>query len=190
MHPQGTENFSKERSKFQSLYDPSRENVGKIYRDLQLNNHDEPVIVGDMTNELMKDLVVDINEALASFCRYSLENKDGKPFYLMIHEKKDLQMKSALARRMIYFGYRPWPEDDTTVFWRDPKSDELRFCWSLPHHTEMDNMLANPDQFDVELINQIKFWKKVDLRAFGFYMDKELGWIPNPKWQDKRIEQL
>jgi hypothetical protein len=174
--------------KTKSLYDQSRDTVGKIYRDLHMNSSNDPIIVGDMSNEMMKDLVVDINEALDSFSRHSLENNDGKPFYLMIHEKKDLQMKSALARRMIYFGYRPWPEDDTTVFWCDQKSKELRFCWSLPHHTEMDNMLANPDQFDKDLIKQIKAWKAVDLTIFGFHYDKELKWIPNPSWKDKSIE--
>lgn len=173
--------------KNKSLYDQSRDTVGKIYRDLQIHGDHQPIIVGDMSNEMMKDLVTDINEAVQAFSKHSLEKNEGKAFYLMIHEKKDLQMKKALARRMIYFGYRPWPEDDTTVFWCDPKVKELRFCWSLPHSTEMDNMLMNPDQFDKALIEEIKAWKEVDLRPFGFYYDPKLKWIPNPKWKDKPV---
>lgn len=173
-----------------SLYDQSREAVGKIYRDLQINSSPDPIIIGDLSNEIMKDLVTDINEALVSFCQHSLKNKEGVPFFLMIHEKKDLQMKKALARRMIYFGYRPWPEDDTTVFWCDPKSKEVRFCWSLPHHTEMDNMLANPEQFDEQLIQDIIGWKKVSLRRFGFYFhSNDLQWVPNPRHKDKKMEE-
>lgn len=175
--------------KTKSLYDQSRDTVGKMYRDLQIKGDHDPIIIGDLSNEVMKDLVVDINEALASFSKHSLEKNEGKPFYLMIHEKKDLQMKKALARRMIYFGYRPWPEDDTTVFWKDPKKDELRFCWSLPHWSEMDNMLMNPDQFDKTFIWLIKAWKDYNMRPFGFMDHPELKWIPDPQWKDKDIEE-
>ena len=173
--------------KSKSLYDQTRDTVGKTYRDLQIQGSD-PIIVGDMSNEMMRDLVTDINDAIQSFSKHSLDQKEGKPFYLMIHEKKDLQMKRALLRRMIYFGYRPWPEDDTTVFWCNPKTKELRFCWSLPHHTEMDNMLMNAHQFDAKLIEQILAWKAVNLKPFGFVHDADLKWIPNPKWKDKKIE--
>ena len=169
--------------KHQSIYDPTRETVGKLYRDLQLNSDGTPVIVGDMANELAKDLVTDINDAITQY------DKKEKPYYLLIHEKKDLQMPSAIARRMIYFGYRPYPEDDTVVFWKDPKTQDLRFCWALPHWFEMDNMLANPEQFDKEMLAQIRAWKKVDLRPFGFYYHKKEKWLPNPKWKDKPILQ-
>lgn len=172
----------------QSQYDPSRPTVGKIYRDAQMEYDGIPILTGDMSNEVTKGLVEDINDALSSFSLHSLAKNNGDPFYLMIHEKKDLQMKSAIARRMLYFGYRPWPEDDTVVFWKNPKTNELRFCWALPHWSEMDNMIANPDQFDPELIEHVKAWKKYDLKPFGFYYHKELKWVPNPKWEDKKIQ--
>lgn len=170
-----------------SLYDPSRDTVGKIYRDAQINSDGSPIIVGDLTHELAKDLITDINEALQTYSKRSLEKHEGKPFYLMIHEKKDLQMKKAILRRMLYFGYRPYPEDDTVVFWKDPKTNELRFCWALPHWSEMDNVLANPEQFDAEMIRHVKAWKANDLTPFGFYNHPTLKWIPNPKWKDQKI---
>lgn len=167
-----------------SHYDPSRDTVGKIYRDAQLNNkHEDSIEIGDMSRELATSLIEDINDALKAF-----DLKGTKPYYLMVHEKKDLQMKRALARRLLYFGYRPWPEDDTVVFWKDPKAQELRFCWCLPHWSEMDLTLMNEDQFDKEFIAQIRAWKDYDLTAFGFYNHPELKWIPNPKWKDKKIE--
>ena len=184
MHLQDTEKLLKAIDKNRSLYDPARKTVGAIYRDAQLHGDHMPIIVGDMSNELTKGLIEDINDALCA------PRKNNEPFYLMVHEKKDLQMKSAILRRMLYFSYRPWPEDDTTVFWKNPKTQELRFCWSLPHWSEMDNMLNNPEQFDADFISQIKAWKAVDLKPFGFYQHKELKWIPNPKWKDKPIEQF
>ncbi len=166
-----------------SHYDPTRDTVGKIYRDAHINNHEDFIEVGDMGRELTTSLVDDVNDAIKNF------DLKGKPYYLMIHEKKDLQMKTAILRRILYFGYRPWPEDDTTVFWKNPKTEDLRFCWCLPHWTEMDNIIANPDGYEKEFVYQIQCWKSYDLKPFGFYNDSKEKWIPNPKWQDKRIEQ-
>lgn len=165
-----------------SKYDPTRDTVGKIYRDAQLNNHEDFIEVGDMGRELTTALVDDINDAIKN---YDLK---GKPYYLMVHEKKDLQMKTALLRRLLYFGYRPWPEDDTIVFYKNPKKQDLRFCWCLPHWTEMDNILASPDQYDSEYVHQVSSWKKYDLTPFGFYHDPKEKWIPNPSWRDKKVE--
>ncbi len=174
----------------QSLYDPSRETVGAIYRNAQVENqHEDAIVVGDLSHELTTSLVEDINDALKSFDIRSMTKNDGQPYYLMIHEKRDLQMKKAFLRRMLYFGYRPWPEDDTVVFWKDPKTQDLRFCWALPHSSEMENMLANPDQFAPEFIEQVKAWKAVDMAHFGFYEHPDLKWIPNPNFKDKSIEQ-
>ena len=165
-----------------SHYDPSRDTVGKIYRDLHLNASDTPIITGDMTNEMMKGLVEDINEGIAS------KPFGDQPWYIMVHEKKDLQMKDALLRRILHFQKRPWPEDDTTVFWHDPKAFETRFCWSLPHWSEMDNILTSHNLYNPELIRQIKAWKSYDLHYFGFTKDELGNWIANPKWKDQPLK--
>jgi hypothetical protein len=175
-----------------SQYDPSRDTVGKIYRDAQMKNkHEDTIEIGDMGRELTTSLIEDINDAIENWDKGIGISPDliGKPYYLMIHEKKDLQMQSAIARRMMYFGYRPWPEDDTVVFWKDPKVQELRFCWALPHWSEMDLILMNEDQFDKAFISQIKSWRDIDLKPFGFRFHSELRWIPDPNWVDEPIKK-
>jgi hypothetical protein len=185
MNPLEADKFMKAIDKNASLYDPGRKTVGAIYRDAQFQNkHEDCIEIGDMGRELTTSLVEDINDAIKNF------DIKGKPYYLMVHEKKDLQMKQAIARRILYFGYRPWPEDDTVVFWKNPKTQNLRFCWALPHWSEMDMILANEHQFEPEFISQIKAWKAYDLRIFGFYKHPELKWVPNPKWKDKSIEEF
>jgi len=164
-----------------SLYDQSRDTVGKIYRDANLNNHEDFIEIGDMSRELATSLVEDINDSIKNF------DLKGKPYWLMVHESKDLQMKTALRRRILYFGYRPWPEDDTVVFWKNPKTQDLRFCWCLPHWSEMDNVLANPDNYEDEYVYQIAMWKKFDLTPFGFYYHTQEKWIPDPKFRDKKL---
>lgn len=170
----------------QSKYDTSRETVGKIYRELQMNADKYPVETGDMVNALMKGLVEDINEAIA----LGYQEFAGKPFYILIHEKKDLQMKSALLRRIFRQTWRPWPEDDTTVFWHHPSSADTRFCWSLPHWSDMKNITNNYQFYDPALVNEIIAWQAFDLYAFGFKKDKIGNWIANPKWKDKPLSTL
>lgn len=171
--------------KGKSHYDPSRYTVGKIYRDLQMKGDRTPVIVGDMSNEMIKDMRVDLEDSINACLK---SGKYQEPFYMMIHQKKDLQMPSAILRRMIDTSYRPWPEDDTDVFKIDPKSLRVFFCWSLPHWSEMDNMIANQHLFSPEMVFQIKAWKDYNLRPFGFYWHPERKWIPNPNWKDQSLE--
>lgn len=170
-----------------SHYDPTRDTIGKIYRDLQTNNKEDHILVGDMSNEIMKDLKTDIEEGLADCFKHSIDKKDSTPFYFMIHEKKDLQMKSSLLRVRHYFGFRPWPEDDTTVFYGVPKTKCIYFCWCLPHSSEMDNVLMNPEKFDLLMVIQVRAWKEFNLRPFGFYPHPNEGWLPNPHHKYQKI---
>lgn len=170
--------MNKEKS-YKSQYDPSRDTIGKIYRDLHANSKPQIIEVGDMTNSILPGLVDDINEGIAS------KPFGDIPWYIMIHEKKDLQMKDALLRRVLHTKYRPWPEDDTTVFWHDPVRGETRFCWSLPHWSDMQNILSNHNLFDANLVKEIKAWKAFDLYFFGFVKDELGKWMANPTWKDK-----
>ena len=164
-----------------SIYDPARPTIGKIYRDLQLNSDHLPITIGDMSHELLNSLVEDINEALCA------PGESDEPFYLLISEKRDLQMTNQIFRLRKRLSYRPYPEDSTLVFWKDPRSQEVRFCWDLPHWAEMDLILANESQYAPSYINHIKAWKEVDLKPFGFYMHSDLKWIPNPVWKDRTL---
>lgn len=167
-----------------SHYDSSRDTVGKIYRDAQLYNDKSPLLVGDLNYELRKSLVDDLNQTIID----GTKEFDGKPFYITIHEKKDLQMPSAILRRMIKTKYRPYPEDDTVVFYvKDPKVNDVRFCWCLPHWTEMYNILANANLFDFNLVEEIRQWRRLNLHHFGFIKDEIGNWMPNPNWEDKKL---
>lgn len=167
-----------------SLYG-DRETVGTIYQKAQ-NDHknDAPIINGDLTHELMKSLVEDINN-----CINSKPNGD-KPYYITIHEKKDLMMPNAILRRIIPSGRRPYPEDDTVVFHVDtPKENKVTFCWCLPHYTEMSNIINNENLFDKDYVTMLKAWLRLDLRPFGFVKDQIGEWIPNPEHEDKPLEK-
>jgi hypothetical protein len=169
--------------KNKSRYDSSRDTVGKIYRDLHLQAKPEFITTGDMSNEIMKGLIEDINDGIMT----GTQKFNGRSFYLMVHEKKDLQMKDAMLRRIITQLWRPYPEDDTTVFWHDPKAFETRFCWSLPHWSEMNNILNNANLYDHNMIEELKAWKRNDLNYFGFRKTDDGNWEANPNFKDRPL---
>lgn len=162
---------------YTSKKDPTRENVGKIYTDAQKTK--ERVEVGDMRREMMKSLITDLNDSLKQ------DHFNGSTFYVNVYEKKDLQMKNAILRRLYVSKYRPWPEDDTMVFKMEPTLGRVSFCWCLPHWSEMDNMIRNDLIYDLEMVNNIRSWKMMDYYPFGFIKDQIGNWKPNPNWKDK-----
>lgn len=167
-----------------SKYDPSRKTVGAIYRDAQMANTDLTVVNGDMTNELKKSLVDDLNDTIVQ----GSKEYEGQPFYITVHEKKDLAMPHMLHRRMIKTKYRPWPEDDTIVFAITPSTNDVKFCWCLPHWSEMENMLNNKMLFEPSMIRQIMAWKNFNLYYFGFTKDEMGNWIVNLTHKDFPLE--
>ena len=169
---------------FKSNYG-DRSTVGAIYREAAMKNTDTHVTNGDLTNELMSSLVCDLNDTIVS------KPFVDKDYYITVHEKKDLQMPRCILRRMLTSLHRPYPEDDTLVYKIMQKGSDVRFCWCLPHWSEMDNMLANEDLFDKNMINEIKSWKRLDLHPFGFRKDMMGNWEANPFFEDKKLgEQL
>jgi hypothetical protein len=169
--------------KGKSLY-ADRDTVGKIYRDAALSAKEgDTVENGDLTRELMSSLVCDLNDTIQS------NPYEGRPFYITIHEKKDLQMPRAILRRMITTVYRPFPEDDTIVYWANPTTNETKFCWCLPHWGEMENMLANSNFYAREMIDQIRDYRNENYWSFGFKKDQMGNWIVNEAFKDADLKE-
>lgn len=166
-----------------SLY-ANRDSVGKIYNDAaKTAKAGDTVENGDLTRELMSSLVCDLNDTIAS------NPYEGRAFYITIHEKKDLMMPRAILRRMITTLYRPFPEDDTIVYWADPATNDVRFCWCLPHWSEMLNMLNNSNLFDSSMINQIRDFRNENFWSFGFKKDEIGNWVENENFKDQPLKE-
>ncbi len=159
-----------------------RDTVGTIYQNAQFNG-EKQVITGDMNYEMRKSLAEDLNDTIIQ----GTKEFENKPFYITVHEKKDLQMKSALLRRMIKTKYRPYPEDDTLVFHVNPLYNDVSFCWCLPHWSEMDNVLMNDIFFDKQYVSRIRAWKNINLEHFGFCKNEEGNWMSNPHYQGDEL---
>lgn len=158
---------------YKSLIDPSRNTVGSIYRDAQING-EKGVVIGDVNHEIKKDLVKDINEAIEQ----GSQAMGDEPFYLAIYEKYDLMLKRGLVRIRKITKYRPYPEQDMMCFHVYPNGD-VYFCWELPHRSQMMNILMSPDLFDQSRVEMIKRWENLQLEYFGFTKDENGNWVEN-----------
>lgn len=137
-----------------------RDTVGSIALKAQQNQ--QSIEVGDMSRELMPQLVADLNEAIQS------NPFDDRPFFIIIHEKKDLMLKNVILRRVIKQERRPYPEPGTSVFWTNPKDHEVRFCWSLPHWSSFPNYIENAKKYHRDQIKDIVAYNLERLEHFGF----------------------
>jgi hypothetical protein len=160
---------------FKSKIDPSRETAGKIYRDAQIAG-ETGIVIGDVNHEIKKDLVNDINEAIAQGMKS--DEFQGKSFYLALYEKYDLMLKKGLVRIRKITKYRPYPEQDMMLFHVYPQGD-VYFCWELPHRTQMINILMNENLYPPEQILMIKRWENIQLEYFGFKKDENGNWVEN-----------
>ena len=77
-------------------------------------------------------------------------------------------MKKALKRRVITTLYRPYPENNTKVFYTDPKKQRTYYCWELPHHSEIPNTLIHKHSNNHDYIRRLEEWMRNDLSNFGF----------------------
>lgn len=175
----------------QSQYDPTRKTVGAIYRDAKIANSEDRIETGDMTRELTESLVDDINNCIQETCKEGIWQ--GRDFFITVHEAKDLAMPNMVKRRLIRTVYRPWPEDDTMVFRINASRSEVRYCWVLPHHTEMQNILQNHNLYNQEYVNDIINWTCFNMEHFGF-VKVGIGdqWGMNPSWpfdKDRKMEK-
>jgi hypothetical protein len=171
---------------YKSHFDPTRNTVGSIYRDAQING-EKGVIIGDVNHEIKKDLVKDINEAIELGSKS--DEFSNKPFYVAIYEKYDLMLKCGLVRIRKITKYRPYPEQDSMVFHVYP-GGSIFFCWELPHRTQMMNILMNPDFYDAEYIQMLRDWENIRLENFGFKKDDEGFWVENELYRGDKVLAL
>ncbi len=161
-----------------------RETIGTIA--LKAAKVNERIEAGDMGRELMPQLVVDLNNAISS------NPYNDNPFYIIIHEKKDLLLKNVILRRMVTQERRPYPEPNTSVFWTNPKTQETRFCWSLPHQTTFENYILNASSYCKEQLKDIMAYKLERLDHFGFSKvgktkDNTPMYMPTPNFKDRKL---
>ncbi len=136
-----------------------------------------------MNVEIRKSLVEDLNIAIQE----GYKDFEMKPFYIRVYERWDLQMKKALIRSLFKMPFRPYPEHESMVYKVNPYSNDVYFCWQLPHRTEMLNELANPDLYDEKQLRLYRQWENMQFEYFGFMKDELGNWVENPFYKGDEL---
>ena len=135
--------------------------VGTQYLEAQSNDV-TGLTLKEINDDMVKSLIEDLNQIIES------NPFEGRSFYVNVVEHRDLQMPNAIKRRIFTQLYRPYPEDNTLVFYVNMDDESVFYCWDLPHHSELPNILINAHLYDHEYITRIKDWMRDDLSSFGF----------------------
>ena len=139
----------------------NRETVGSTYLEAQKDSTKGYSLI-DFNNPMTKGLIEDLNDTIES------DPFEGRPFYINIVEERDLQMKNAFKRRIFKSIYRPYPEDNTLVFYTEPKAQKTYFCWQMPHHSEFYNIFSNFTLYAGDYIRKLREWTDNNLSNYGF----------------------
>lgn len=158
-----------------------RETVGTQYIEAQKSDM-RGYTTGDFANPMVSGFIEDLNNAIMS------NPYEGRPFYINVVETRDLQMKNAFKRIFYKSLYLPYPEDNTFVVYTDPKKQKTYFCWDLPHHSNIHNIMITSHLYDYEYIERLKEWMRNDLTNFGFIKVK-LGDHVVEDYDEKTIQK-
>jgi len=108
------------------------ENVGKLARDLQLQD-DQKINPIDLQREIQKGNNSDdsYESHLIQCLERGKQSMEG-PFFVVVLFKKERIMQNVVRNYFFFRHTCPTPEYDQTVYWFDPKTEELRYLWSVP----------------------------------------------------------
>lgn len=138
-----------------------RDTVGTTYLEAQKDDV-KGYTLQDFNSPMTEGLIEDLNDAVQS------NPFEGRPFYINFVEERDLLMKNSFKRRIFKTLYLPYPEDNTLVFYTDPRKQKTYYCWQIPHHSEFYNILSNFTLYEKEYVRRLREWMNNDLSSYGF----------------------
>lgn len=117
----------------------SPETVGAASQRLaQLYDGHQPVV--DTQKEMTKGYVNSLID-----CARRGEEALGKenPFYVCVQLRKERTMSNVIRSQFYYRATRPSPSYDLSLYWYNPKEENLRFVWCIPD-IETTQIMAHP----------------------------------------------
>ena len=66
-----------------------------------------------------------------------------KPFYVCVWLRRERHLNNTMRAQFFYRLTRPSPQYDLSLYWYDPKAEDLRFVWCIPD-VETTHIMAHP----------------------------------------------
>lgn len=119
---------------------------------------ENPIEAGDLTNECGKSYMNGLWKAIVDHRVMRLPI-----IWFIVIVKKDMK-DDRIIRITIKAHRKPlkYLHEGVDLWEYDYLQDKLDLVWSLPHRTEMNNFIRNPDKYDKRLIGWIKDFIKQD----------------------------
>lgn len=105
-----------------------------------LEKGDEKQSVIDTQREMQKGYVDNLIEAAKK--GEELYGKE-KAFYVCVQNRRERILKNVIRCQFYPRQTRPRPAYDLSLYWYDPKTEELRFVWCVPDQETVIKLLAN-----------------------------------------------
>lgn len=116
-----------------------KETVGQASLRL-MEKGDEKINVIEAQQEMQKKYIDNLIQAAKDG-----ENKYGKtkPFYICVQNRRERTMSNVIRSQFYTRQTRPSPTYDLTLYWYNPKDENLRFVWCIPDKEAVDNLIEN-----------------------------------------------
>jgi len=115
-----------------------RETVGAVATKL-LQEADGKQGVVDTEREANKEYLEQVYECVQN----AVKNGWDKPFYVVVISKKERVLENVMRRYFVARKTMPMPDYDQSVFLFDPKTEQLRYFWTLPDANTCEYLLHN-----------------------------------------------
>lgn len=119
-----------------------------------------PIAAYDLAHEGGKSYMRELNDIIIKH-----RNKIDEYYIQVLCNKEHWARNRATYFRFFARRTEPLMEDDMDLWYINNKREEVKLMWSLPHWSDFDTFLSNPDEFDSQLIKWIKIYKKAQEKS-------------------------
>lgn len=116
-----------------------KETVGQAaLRLMEKGDQNQSVI--DTQREMQKNYIDNLIQAAKDG-----ENRYGKdkPFYICVQNRRERTMTNVIRSQFYTRQTRPSPAYDLSLYWYNPKDENLRFVWCIPDKETVNKLIEN-----------------------------------------------
>ena len=121
---------------------------------LEKADQKQPVI--DTSQEMLKGYIDNLIQ-----CAKKYEKEGWKdPFYICVQTRRERLLVNVVRNQFYARKTRPTPQYDLSVYYYDPKTEELRFEWCIPDKETVEMLILNETILPSDHQQLVYFCKK------------------------------
>jgi hypothetical protein len=81
------------------------------------------------------------------------------PFYVCVQTRRERLLSNVIRNQFYPRQTRPIPQYDLSLFWYDPKSEDLKFVWCIPDKETVEFLIQNENILPDDQHQLVQFCK-------------------------------